>query len=79
MGPLKAGSSSWLRSSTVKENVNPVWNDEFLLPIPASSSSSSDGSQRALNLHLWVYDVDKLGANDFIGEVTTPRAHALRA
>eukprot|EP00092_Neocalanus_flemingeri_P001913 GFUD01002043.1.p1 GENE.GFUD01002043.1~~GFUD01002043.1.p1 ORF type:complete len:1721 (-),score=424.93 GFUD01002043.1:78-4745(-) len=54
-----------LKTKTVKNTQNPVWNDDFRFEIPLA-----DISQKTLSLK--VFDWDRLSKNDPIGEVQIP-------
>ena len=53
LGPL-TDSKGWLRSSTVKESLNPTWDESLSICIPPLPQAQVE-ADRVLQLYCWVY------------------------
>lgn len=66
-----------VRTSTIDNNLNPVWNEVLELHVPACHMESHFVYGRDLHLHFEVYDYDTLSSDDLLGTLTLPFDHAL--
>ena len=64
----------WLRTATVQKNLNPVFDEAFSVPLPSSPLETAE----PLVLKILVWDWDRIGANDFLGEIEIDLRKALR-
>lgn len=62
----------WLRTATVDKSLDPVFDEEFSVPIPPPVQDCP------LLLKIQVYDWDRIGSNDFLGEVEIDLATVIR-
>ena len=56
----------WLRTETVKECLNPVFEQQFTVPFAGGAAESLSN----LELRVQLFDWDRVGKNDFLGEAT---------
>jgi hypothetical protein len=65
----------WLRTATVLKTLNPVFGETFSVPLP---SNPLETEAKPLLLKIMVWDWDRIGANDFLGEIEFDLRKGLR-
>ena len=71
----------WLRTDKVERNLNPVFNESFTIAMPAQQQqqhlAGGGGGVDPVLLKIQLFDWDRIGTNDFLGECTVDLAKVM--